>query len=168
MKRVAIIGNPNSGKSTIFNNLTGLNQKVRNWSGVTVEKYEGEFTYKDEKFHIVDLPGTYGLYSLSTDEKVARRFLIEEKPDAVIVVVDSTNIEKHLFLSIETLEMGHNAVLCLNMTDLANEKGLIIDEKTLSKILKIPFIKTIGNKNIGTEDLKEAIYQVVKNKEEKF
>lgn len=164
MRKIAIIGNPNSGKSTIFNNLTGLNQKVGNWPGVTVEKYEGEFTYKDEKFHIVDLPGTYGLSSLSLDEKIARKYLIEEKPDAIIVVVDSTNIERHLFLLIEILEMGHNAVLCLNMNDLAEEKGFFINENILSQLLKIPVVKTIGNKNIGTEKLKEAIYNAVKNK----
>lgn len=164
MKKIAIIGNPNSGKSTIFNNLTGLNQRVGNWPGVTVEKFEGEFIYKDERFHIVDLPGTYGVSSFGIDQRIAREYLIKENPDAIIVVVDSTNLERHLFLLIEILEMGHNAILCLNMTDLAEEKGIIIDEKILSKILRIPIVKTIGNKNIGTENLKEAVYNAVNNK----
>ncbi len=168
MKKIAIIGNPNSGKSTIFNNLTKLHQKVGHWPGVTVEKYEGRFTYKDEEFEVVDLPGTYGLSSVSIDERIARKYLIEEKPDAIILVVDSTNIERHLFLLVEILEMGHNTILCLNMTDLAEEKGVFINENLLSRILKIPVVKTIGHKNIGTEKLKEAIYNAVKNKRNEY
>ena len=168
MREIAIIGNPNSGKSTIFNNLTKLHQKVGHWPGVTVEKYEGKFTYKDEEFKLIDLPGTYGLSSISIDERIARKYLIEEKPDAIIVVADSTNIERHLFLLIEVLEMGHNAILCLNMTDLAEEKGIFINENILSQILKIPVVKTIAHKNIGTEKLKEAIYNRVKNKRNEY
>lgn len=167
MKKVAIAGNPNSGKSTIFNNLTGLSQKVGNWPGVTVEKFEGEFKYKDEEFHVIDLPGTYGLSTFTLDEKIARDFLLKEKPDVVVVVVDSSNIERHLYLVTEILEMGHNVVIDLNMIDLAEEKGVFIDEKIMSQILKVPVVKTIGYKNKGTENLKEAIYEVsnIKDKE---
>ena len=162
MKKVAIAGNPNSGKSTIFNNLTGLSQKTGNWPGVTVEKMEGNFTYKGEKFYVVDLPGTYGLSTFTIDEKIARDFLIKEKPDVVVVVVDSSNIERHFYLVTEILEMGHNVLIDLNMVDLAEEKGYFIDEAMLSKILKVPVVKTIANKNIGTEELKEAIYEASK------
>ncbi len=162
MKKVAIAGNPNSGKSTIFNNLTGLSQKTGNWPGVTVEKSEGEFTYNGEKFYVVDLPGTYGLSTFTIDEKIARDFLVKEKPDVVVIVVDSSNIERHFYLVTEILEMGHNVVIDLNMIDLAEEKGDFIDEKMLSKILKVPVVKTIANKNKGTEELKKSIYEVSK------
>jgi ferrous iron transport protein B len=168
MKKVAIAGNPNSGKSTIFNNLTGENQKVGNWPGVTVEKFEGKFKYNDEEFYVVDLPGTYGLSSFSIDERIAREYLIKENPDVIVLVVDSTNIERHFYFLTELLEMGKNVVLCLNMTDLAEEKGTFIDENMLSKILKINVVKTIGNKNIGTDKLKEIIYESSKNKREDF
>ena len=168
MKKIVIAGNPNSGKSTIFNNLTGENQKVGNWPGVTVEKFEGKFNYKGEEFYVVDLPGTYGLSSFSIDEKIAREYLIKENPDVIVLVVDSTNIERHFYLLTELLEMGKNVVLCLNMTDLAEEKGTFIDENILSKILKIKVVKTIGNKNIGTDKLKDAIYETSKNKREDF
>ncbi len=164
MKKIAIAGNPNSGKSTVFNNLTGLSQRTGNWPGVTVEKMEGKFTYNGEEFHVIDLPGTYGLSSFTIDEKIARNFLINEKPDVVVVVVDSSNIERHFYLVIEILEMGHNVVIDLNMVDLAEEKGIFIDEKMLSKILKVPVIKTVANKNKGTKDLKSAIYEASKNK----
>lgn len=162
MKKITIAGNPNSGKSTVFNNLTGLSQRTGNWPGVTVEKTEGEFTYNGEKFYVVDLPGTYGLSTFTIDEKIARDFLIKEKPDVVVIVLDSSNIERHFYLVTEILEMGHNVIIDLNMIDLAEEKGDLIDEKMLSEILGVPVVKTIANKNKGTEELKKAIYKVSK------
>jgi len=117
--KVALAGNPNSGKTTIFNNLTGARQNVGNWPGVTVEKKSGLVTYKDRKIEVVDLPGIYSLTAYSIEEIVARDFLINEKPDVVIDIVDAANLERNLYLAVQFLELGIPLIIALNMVDVS-------------------------------------------------
>ncbi len=162
---VALAGNPNTGKSTMFNALTGSHQHVGNWPGVTVEKKVGRFSYKNKKFEVVDLPGTYGLTASSLDEQIARNFLIRDKPDVTVIVVDSTNLERNLYLAISVLELGGKIVLDLNMNDIAEHKGIKIDTEKIGKVLNCPVIKTdVFHKN-GLEDLKEAILKAATSSE---
>jgi len=112
--QIAIAGNPNVGKTSLFNALSGLNQKVGNWPGVTVEKKEGFYEYNNQSFHLIDLPGIYNLHSLSLDEKVSEQFLLTENPDLILYVADSTKLSRSLFLAVEILEMGFPFILCLN------------------------------------------------------
>ena len=134
MNTIALVGNPNSGKTTLFNALTGSNQRVGNWPGVTVEKKEGSIKFKDKQYTIIDLPGAYSLGSFSEDEVVARDFILKGNPDVVINVVDATNIERNLYLTIQLLEMGAKVVVALNMIDEAKAKKIEIDINTLSQI----------------------------------
>ena len=120
---VALAGNPNSGKTTIFNALTGARQHVGNWPGVTVEKKEGSVLHHGRMIHVVDLPGTYSLTALSEDEIVARNFVIKDTPDVVVDVVDSANLERNLYLTVQLMEMGVKVVLALNMIDVADGRG---------------------------------------------
>ena len=161
--RVALAGNPNSGKTTIFNALTGSHQKVGNWPGVTVEKKEGFFTHEGYKINVVDLPGIYSLSATSIDERIARDFLINEKPDVVVCIVDSSNLERNLYLAVELMEMGENVVIAMNMSDIAEDKGILVDEKALSSKLHTPVVKTVANKGIGLDELKDAIISAYKS-----
>lgn len=154
---IALAGNPNCGKSSIFNNLTGANQHIGNWPGVTVEKKTGHFEYQDKQIEVVDLPGIYSLSASSLDEKVARDFLVNEKPDVVVCIIDSSNFERNFYLVTQLLEMGVNLVLDLNMIDVMDKKGITINENMLSLILNVPVVKTIANKNRNIEMLKKAI-----------
>ncbi|MCK5098708.1 MAG: ferrous iron transport protein B, partial [Desulfobacteraceae bacterium] len=149
----ALSGNPNSGKTSMFNNLTGARQKVGNWPGVTVEKKEGHFKYKEYNINVVDLPGTYSLTPFSIEEIVTRDFIINEKPDVVVSIIDSSNLERSLYLAMQIMETGQPMVLALNMTDVAKSKGIKIDVETLSTLLDIPVVLTVGNKNKGTNSL---------------
>jgi len=155
--RIAIAGNPNSGKTTIFNAITGARQKVANYAGVTVEKKEGRKLYEGYELVVYDLPGTYSLTAYSMDEVITRDFIIKEKPDLVIDVLDATNIERNLYLCLQFQELGIPVIGVLNIIDQAEEMGIRIDEKQLSKILGIPFVKTIGVKEIGVEKLLDAV-----------
>lgn len=164
--KVALAGNPNSGKTTIFNNLTGLHQHIGNWPGVTVEKKEGNFIFKDYIVDIVDLPGIYSISATTIDEKIARDYLLKENPDIVVCVLDSSNLERNLYLVIQLLEMKMNLILDLNMMDSAISEGIYIDEKEMCRTLNCPVVKTIANKNKGTEELKNTIisaYESLKN-----
>jgi len=163
--KVALVGNPNSGKSTIFNALTHGHAHVGNWPGVTVEKKEGKLKYKDYDFVVVDLPGTYSLSPYSIDERIARNYILKEKPDVVVCIADSTNLERNLYLLISLLEFHSNVVLDLNMADLLKEKGIEIDKEFLEKTLGIPVVFTVGTKEEGISELKEAI---IKAKEKEF
>ncbi|MBN2352451.1 MAG: ferrous iron transport protein B [Spirochaetales bacterium] len=154
---VAIAGNPNSGKTTLFNVLTGAHQKTGNYPGVTVEKKEGRRGHRGYDLRFIDLPGTYSLTAYSLDEIVARDFLINEKPDVVLDVVDSTNLERNLFLCLQFQELGIPVVGALNMSDESKAAGVLIDEKRLSEVLRIPFVKTIGSSGKGVAELLDLV-----------
>ncbi|SDC00904.1 ferrous iron transport protein B [Desulfurella multipotens] len=154
---VALIGNPNVGKSAIFNELTGSSAHVGNWPGVTVEKKEGKFTYLDAQINVVDLPGIYSLSANSIDERIARDFIVKEKPDLVVCIVDSTNLVRNLYLFVSLKELGVKTLLVLNMIDLIEDK-LEIDTTKLSNSLKTRVVKTSATKKIGIGELKEAIF----------
>ncbi|HWR11262.1 MAG TPA: ferrous iron transport protein B [Rectinemataceae bacterium] len=154
--RVALAGNPNAGKTSLFNAITGAHHKVGNYPGVTVEKREGLHEYKNVQFRFIDLPGIYSLTAYSLDEVVARDFLLEEKPDIVIDVLDSTNLERNLYLCLQFQELGIPVVGALNMTDEAEAKGLRIDAGILSETLGIPLVKTVGTSGRGIEGLLDA------------
>jgi len=127
---VALAGNPNSGKTTVFNNLTGARQHVGNWPGVTVEKKEGDCKYKDVKITVIDLPGTYSLTAYSMEEIIARDFVLDGQPDVVVDIVDASNLERNLYLATQFMELGANLVIALNMTDVAESRGIKIDAQT--------------------------------------
>jgi ferrous iron transport protein B len=157
---VALAGNPNTGKSTVFNNLTGLRQHTGNWPGKTVARAEGGFEYEKNRYKLVDLPGTYSLLSTSTDEEVARNFILFGNPDVTIIVVDSTKLERNLNLVLQILEITDRAVLCLNLIDESERKKIEIDERELSKQLGIPVIPAAARSKIGMEELLRYVKQV--------
>ena len=153
--RLALAGNPNCGKTTMFNDLTGATQYVGNWPGVTVEKKEGKFK-GDREVTITDLPGIYSLSPYTLEEVVARDYLVNEKPDAIMNLVDASNIERNLYLSTQLLEMGIPVVIALNMMDIVKKRGDVIDVKKLSKELGVPVVETAAIKGEGTKELVEA------------
>jgi ferrous iron transport protein B len=158
---IALAGNPNSGKSTVFNALTGARQHVGNWPGKTVEKKEGTCKRDGYEIQVVDLPGTYSLTAYSLEEVIARDYIIEEKPDVVIGVVDAANLERNLYLAIQILELGVPLVIALNMSDIADSRGLRIDTEMLSRGLKgTPVVRTIANKSKGIDKLLGAAIRV--------
>ena len=161
---VALAGNPNTGKSTVFNNLTGLKQHTGNWPGKTVTRAEGGFEFNDSKFKIVDLPGTYSLLSASTDEEVARDFILFGQPDVTVIVADATRLERNLNLVLQVLEITDRAVLCLNLMDEASRNKIEVDVRTLSKDLGIPVIPTEARQNIGMQELLNSINEVASGK----
>ncbi len=161
---VALAGNPNTGKSTVFNYLTGLRQHTGNWPGKTVTRAEGGFEYSEKKFKLVDLPGTYSLLSTSTDEEVARDFILFGQPDVTVIVVDATRIERNLNLVLQILEITDRAVLCLNLMDEARRNRIQVDERTLSKELGIPVIPTSARQGEGMNDLLNIIHDVATGK----
>jgi ferrous iron transport protein B len=154
---IGLVGNPNCGKTTVFNNLTGTRQHVGNWPGKTVEKKEGTVNHQGHRMTVVDLPGVYGLTAYSLDEVVARNFIVEEKPDVVVDIVDASNIERNLYLTVQLLEMEANVVVGLNMMDLAEERGYKIDVPKLSRLLGVPVVPLVANKNKGTVELLDAM-----------
>lgn len=164
MHTIALVGNPNSGKTTLFNAITGSTQHVGNWPGVTVEKKEGFFTYNNEKYSLVDLPGTYTLGAFSEDEIVARDFVLKGNPDVVINVIDATNIKRNLYLTIQLLEMGANVVLALNMIDEAKAKEINIDIKRLSERLNVPIVETSASKKLGVDKLLQVTVESIGRK----
>ncbi len=165
---VALAGNPNTGKTTVFNQLTGSRQHTGNWPGVTVEKKEGEFSLHGTKVKVVDLPGTYGLTAYSIDEKIARDFVVKEKPNVVVAIVDASNLERNLYLVTQLLELEVNLVICLNMMDMAQRGGWEIDIRTLSDVMNSPVVPTVANKGEGIEELKKAILSAAASTDNKF
>jgi ferrous iron transport protein B len=155
--KVALAGNPNAGKTTIFNALTGAHHKVGNYPGVTVEKREGSRTRNSRQYDFIDLPGIYSLTAYSIDEVVARDFLLDHRPDVIVDVMDSTNLSRHLYLCLQFQELGIPVVGALNMSDEAEAKGIKIDEAALSDVLGIRMVKTVGPKGDGMERLLDAI-----------
>lgn len=161
---IALAGNPNSGKTTIFNSLTGARQHVGNYPGVTVEKKEGTCKHNGHTLNIIDLPGTYSLTAYSIEELVARNHIIDEKPDVVIDIVDSSNIERNLYLAVQIMELNVPLVLAFNMADLAKQRGLVFDIDLLQKLLGVPIVPTVGHKGTGKQELlSEAIKAVTQN-----
>jgi ferrous iron transport protein B len=154
---IALAGNPNAGKSTIFNALTGSNQHVGNWPGKTVAKKEGVFQVGEFEITVVDLPGSYSLAAYSPEEIITRDFIINERPSLVVTVLDAANLERNLYLTIQVLELGAPVVIALNMSDVARERGITIDVEALSQELGAPVVSTVANQGEGIEDLKEAI-----------
>jgi ferrous iron transport protein B len=158
---IALAGNPNSGKSTVFNALTGARQHVGNWPGKTVEKKEGTCKRDGYEIQVVDLPGTYSLTAYSLEEVIARDYIIEEKPDVVIGVMDAANLERNLYLAVQILELGAPLVLALNMSDIADSRGLRIDTEMLSRGLNgTPVVPTVANKGKGINELLHAAIRV--------
>ena len=161
---IALAGNPNTGKSTVFNALTGLRQHTGNWPGKTVTRAEGSFSFHDQRYRIIDLPGTYSLLSTSEDEEVARDFILFGKPDVTVIVVDASRLERNLSLALQILEITDKAVLCLNLMDEARRHHITIDTRTLSRDLGIPVVATSARTKEGIADLLFAIEDVVSGK----
>ncbi|MGD8368125.1 MAG: ferrous iron transport protein B [Desulfobacterales bacterium] len=160
---IALAGNPNSGKTTIFNNLTGTRQKVGNWPGVTVEKKEGKIRHRDLELVITDLPGTYSLTPFSIEEIVARNFVLDDRPDVVIDIIDSSNLERSLYLATQLRELDCKVLFALNMTDLARNRGIKINTEKLSELLDVPVVATVGNKNEGMDRLLDATVDLARS-----
>lgn len=160
---IALAGNPNSGKSSIFNHLTGARQHVGNYPGVTVEKKEGVCTHGKVEIQVVDLPGTYSLTAYSIDEIVARNYLLEEKPDVVVNIADASNLERNLYLTTQLRELGVPMVLALNMSDVARARGIEIDRNLLAEALGVPVVPTIGHKGQGIGELLDAAVSLAPN-----
>ena len=156
MARIAIAGNPNAGKTSLFNELTGTLQKVSNYPGVTVERKEGTITLRGERVTVIDLPGTYSLTAYSHEELVARRVIVDEQPELVVVVVDASNLERNLYLLIQIMEMRVPTVVALNMADRAESRGLHIDREHLATLLGTPVVRTVGSRGAGLDELREV------------
>jgi len=157
---VALAGNPNTGKSTVFNSLTGLRQHTGNWPGKTVGRAEGGFSYADQRFKLIDLPGTYSLLSTSFDEEIARDFILFGQPDVTVIVVDATRLERNLNLVLQVLEITDRAVVCLNLIDEAERHGLQIDDRRLARDLGVPVVPTAARQKRGFDQLLLTISDV--------
>ncbi|MDK8179664.1 FeoB small GTPase domain-containing protein [Paenibacillus sp. UMB4589-SE434] len=157
---VALAGNPNTGKSTLFNTLTGLRQHTGNWAGKTVVSAEGEFVHKDISFRMIDLPGTYSLYSNSADEEVARDYIIFEQPDVTIVVLDATSLERNLNLALQVLEMTSRVVVCINLIDEAKKLGIRVDTDQIASQLGVPVVAVSARNKTGIDTLLDRVAEV--------
>lgn len=157
---VALAGNPNTGKSTVFNSLTGLRQHTGNWPGKTVTRAEGGYSYNGDRYKIVDLPGTYSLLSTSLDEEVARDFILFGQPDVTVIVVDATRLERNLNLALQVLEITDRAVICLNLMDEARRHNIEVDGRRLSRDLGVPVGPCSARTGEGLDELLEAIHGV--------
>ena len=157
---VALAGNPNTGKSTVFNALTGLRQHTGNWPGKTVTRAEGGYEYSGSRFKLVDLPGTYSLLATSVDEEVARDFLLFGRPDVTVVVVDASRLERNLNLVLQVLEITDRVVVCLNLIDEARRHGLRVDERRLARDLGGPVVPTVARTREGFELLLKTVADV--------
>jgi len=155
---VALAGNPNSGKTTMFNAITGAHQRVGNYPGITVERKEGTYKHNGQNVHLIDIPGTYSLTAYSLEEVVAREVLVDEKVDVVVDIIDATALERSLYLAVQFMELGIPLILALNMMDEVKEKGIRINSARLSELLKVPVVETVALKGVGKEDIiREAV-----------
>jgi GTPase len=157
---VALAGNPNVGKSTVFNGLTGLRQHTGNWPGKTVTRAEGGFSFNSSRYKLIDLPGTYSLLSTSYDEEIARDFILFGRPDVTVIVVDATRLERNLNLVLQVLEITDRAVVCLNLTDEAGRRGLKVDDRRLARDLGVPVVPTNARAGEGLQELLAAVDEV--------
>jgi len=161
---VALVGNPNSGKTTVFNNLTGARQHVGNWPGVTVERKEGSYRYQGYTVRVVDLPGVYSLTAYSMDELIARNFIVDGEPDVVVNIVDASNLERNLYLTVQLIELEVNLVVALNMFDMAESRGYEIDIEQLSKLVGAPVVPMVAARKQGRVELLREIVNVFEGK----
>jgi len=161
---IALAGNPNTGKSTVFNDLTGLHQHTGNWPGKTVTRAVGTFDFSGNKFKVVDLPGTYSLLAITEDEVIARDFILFGQPDVTVIVVDATCLERNLNLVIQILQITSRAVVDLNLMDEAHRHNIEIDHHQLAEILGVPVIPTVARYNKGIDDLTVAIHNIAAGK----
>ena len=161
---VTLAGNPNTGKSTVFNALTGLRQHTGNWPGKTVSRAEGGFEYAGKRYKLVDLPGTYSLLATSPDEEIARDFILFGQPDVTVVVVDATRLERNLNLVLQVLEITDRVVVCLNLMDEAARHGLQVDERRLARDLGVPVVPTTARSKDGLELLIQTIHEMATGK----
>lgn len=157
---VALAGNPNTGKSTVFNQLTGLRQHTGNWPGKTIARAEGGFAYGDKRYKLVDLPGTYSLRSASPDETVAREFILFGEPDVTVIVVDANSLERNLNLALQILQITDRAVLCLNLMDEAQANGLVLNPRRLATDLGIPVVPCAARSGEGIDALLAEVHAV--------
>jgi ferrous iron transport protein B len=162
---IALAGNPNAGKTSFFNALTGSRQHVGNWPGKTVEKKEGTFRHHGVTCRVIDLPGTYSLSAYSPEEIVARDYILYEQPDVVINVVDANNLERNLYLTVQLLELGVPVIIALNLVDVASARGIRIDCAGLSTLLgHVPVVETVATKGQGFDTLLETVLAQVKSR----
>ena len=161
MISVALTGNPNTGKSTVFNELTGIRQKIGNWPGVTIDKKQGYTNHNGRAIAVMDLPGTYSLNARSAEEKIVENYLKSERPDIVVDVIDSANIDRNLFLCLQLLERRIPVLLDLNMQDEAQKKGVEISTAKLSKMLGMPVVQTVGRSSKSTKKLLDVFTSTV-------
>ena len=159
---VALAGNPNTGKSTVFNSLTGLKQHTGNWPGKTVTNAQGKYTYKGDKYLLIDLPGTYSLLVNSVEEQIARDFICFGQPHVTVVVADATCLERNLNLVLQIMEITDKVILCVNLMDEARKKGIVVHLQKLSALLGIPVVGTAARTGEGLNELKETIKLVAK------
>lgn len=157
---VALAGNPNTGKSTVFNALTGLRQHTGNWPGKTVARAEGGFEYGDQRYKIVDLPGTYSLLASSADEEIARDFILFGQPDVTVIVADATRLERNLNLTLQILEITDRAVVALNLMDEARRHKLAVDHRRLARDLGVPVVPLIARRGEGIAELLQMVHGV--------
>ncbi len=161
--KIALSGNPNAGKTTVFNALTGARQHIANYPGVTVEKKIGKVHRRDWEIEVVDLPGIYSLTAYSLEEIVARDFLVNEKPDVVVDIVDASNLDRNLYLAVQFKELGVPLIIALNMMDVAASRGIVIDTKGLSELLGVPVIPTVARSSTGLNELLDAVIEAAQN-----
>ncbi len=162
---VALAGNPNTGKSTVFNHLTGMRQHTGNWPGKTVARAEGTFSHGGKRFQLVDLPGTYSLLANSVDEEVARDFVLFGRPDCTVVVCDATVLERNLHLALQIMEITDRVVVCANLIDEADRKRIALEARALERELGVPVVPTAARRGQGLEHLVEHIHSVASGAE---